>query len=61
VQVTPLSRSAPQSITGGLEGLLLGYAAYDRAATEGALRVLAQMVRAQMIREPITHKFTAAL
>jgi GntR family transcriptional regulator / MocR family aminotransferase len=61
VQVTPLSRSAPQSITDGREGLLLGYAAYDRAATEGALRVLAQMVRAQMIREPITHKFTAAL
>jgi DNA-binding transcriptional MocR family regulator len=48
VQVTPLSRSAPKSITNGREGLLLGYAAYDRAATESALRVLAKVVREQM-------------
>jgi GntR family transcriptional regulator / MocR family aminotransferase len=48
VQVTPLSRSAPKSITNGREGLLLGYAAYDRAAMESALRVLAQVVREQM-------------
>ena len=50
VLVTPISRSAPSSITDGREGLLLGYAAYDRAATEGALRVLAQVVREQMSR-----------
>jgi len=43
--VTPISRSAPASITDGREGLLLGYAAYDRAATERALRVLAGVVR----------------
>ena len=45
VQVTPLSRSAPTSITDGREGLLLGYAAYGRDATEVALKVLAQVVR----------------
>ena len=45
VLVTPISRSAPASITDGREGLLLGYAAYDRAATERALRVLAGVVR----------------
>jgi GntR family transcriptional regulator / MocR family aminotransferase len=50
VLVTPISRSAPASITDGREGLLLGYAAYDRAATESALRVLAQVVREQMTR-----------
>ena len=48
VQVTPLSRSAPKSITDGREGLLLGYSAYGRDATEKALRVLAQVVREQM-------------
>ena len=45
VLVTPISRAAPSSITEGREGLLLGYAAYDREATESALRVLAQVVR----------------
>jgi GntR family transcriptional regulator/MocR family aminotransferase len=45
VQVTPLSRSAPGSITGGREGLLLGYSAYGRDATEAALRVLAEVIR----------------
>jgi GntR family transcriptional regulator / MocR family aminotransferase len=48
VLVTPISRAAPASITEGREGLLLGYAGYDHAATEGALRVLAQVVRGQM-------------
>jgi GntR family transcriptional regulator / MocR family aminotransferase len=48
VLVTPLSRAAPASITQGREGLLLGYAAYDRPATERALRILAQVVREQM-------------
>ncbi|MEP7064692.1 MAG: PLP-dependent aminotransferase family protein [Gemmatimonadota bacterium] len=48
VLVTPLSRAAPASITDGREGLLLGYAAYDRAATEAALRVLARVVSEQM-------------
>jgi GntR family transcriptional regulator / MocR family aminotransferase len=50
VLVTPMSRAAPASITDGREVLLLGYAAYDRAATETALRVLAQVVREQMDR-----------
>jgi DNA-binding transcriptional MocR family regulator len=48
VLVTPLSRAAPVSITGGRDGMLLGYAAYDRAASERALRVLAQVIREQM-------------
>jgi GntR family transcriptional regulator/MocR family aminotransferase len=45
VQVTPLSRSAPQSITEGREGLLLGYSAFGRDATEAALEVLAGVIR----------------
>ena len=47
VQVTPLSRSAPASITNGRDGLLLGYSAYGHEATEAALEVLAQVLRAQ--------------
>jgi hypothetical protein len=50
VLVTPLSRAAPASITDGREGLLLGYAAYDRASTESALRVLARVIREQVTR-----------
>jgi GntR family transcriptional regulator/MocR family aminotransferase len=45
VQVTPLSRSAPTSITDGREGLLLGYSAYGHDATEAALKVLAGVLR----------------
>jgi len=45
VLVTPLSRSAPASMMDGREGLLLGYAAYDREASREALRVLAQVIR----------------
>jgi len=45
VQVTPLSRSAPASITDGREGLLLGYSAYGHDATEAALKVLAGVLR----------------
>jgi GntR family transcriptional regulator/MocR family aminotransferase len=48
VLVTPLSRAAPVSITGGRDGLLLGYPAYDRASSEKALRVLAQVIKEQM-------------
>jgi hypothetical protein len=43
--VTPLSSSAPSSMTGGREGLLLGYGAFDRDATAAALRVLAEVLR----------------
>ena len=50
VLVTPISRAAPASITEGREGLLLGYAGYDRTATESALRVLAQVVKEQMAK-----------
>jgi GntR family transcriptional regulator / MocR family aminotransferase len=50
VLVTPLSRAAPASITDGREGLLLGYAAYGRAATERALRVLAGVIREKVER-----------
>jgi GntR family transcriptional regulator/MocR family aminotransferase len=45
VLVTPLSRSAPASMMDGREGLLLGYAAYDREASREALRVLAGVLR----------------
>lgn len=45
VIVTPLSRSAPASMMDGREGLLLGYAAYDREASREALRVLAGVLR----------------
>jgi len=48
VQVTPLSRSAPTSITDGRDGLLLGYSGYGRDATEAALKVLAGVVREQV-------------
>lgn len=45
VYVTPLSASAPSSMTDGREGLLLGYGAFDRDATAAALRVLAGVLR----------------
>ncbi|MEP7087751.1 MAG: PLP-dependent aminotransferase family protein [Gemmatimonadota bacterium] len=48
--VTPLSRSAPASMTEGREGLLLGYGAFDREATAAALRVLAEVIRANLGR-----------
>lgn len=43
--VTPLSASAPSSMTEGREGLLLGYGAFDRDTTAAALRVLAEVIR----------------
>jgi GntR family transcriptional regulator/MocR family aminotransferase len=50
VQVTPLSRSAPASMTDGREGLLLGYSAYDRESTRKGLTMLAQVIREQMAK-----------
>ena len=43
--VTPLSPSAPASMTDGREGLLLGYGNFDRETTAAALRVLAEVIR----------------
>jgi GntR family transcriptional regulator/MocR family aminotransferase len=51
VQVTPLSRSAPPSMTDGRDGLLLGYSAYDRESTRKGLVTLAQVIRECMAKE----------
>jgi hypothetical protein len=48
--VTPLSRSAPASMTDGREGLLLGYSAYDRESTRKGLVMLAQVIRECMAK-----------
>jgi GntR family transcriptional regulator / MocR family aminotransferase len=48
LMVTPLSPSAPSSMTDGREGLLLGYGAFDRETTAAALRVLAEIIRANV-------------
>ena len=59
VLVTPLSRSAPASMMDGREGLLLGYAAYDREATREALRVLAQVIKENPAGESRDHRIAA--
>ncbi|MEO6208840.1 MAG: PLP-dependent aminotransferase family protein [Gemmatimonadaceae bacterium] len=48
LSVTPLSPSAPASMTDGREGLLLGYGAFDRETTAAALRVLGDVIRANL-------------
>lgn len=45
VQVTPLTQSAPTTMTAGRGALLLGYAAFNRNATRAALCTLGDVIR----------------